>query len=270
MNPSSLPLSPAGRRYGRSVPPPLPPHRMLNRSLPANIPAAVDFRSYAGPMKDQGQEGSCTGHAFPSSMEWIFRKYFNKPVVLSPQFFYAEELLADGDFPQDEGSTGLTGCNVAVTKGCCELSLYPYEAGNIVEPTPAQLQNALQYTMGAYHGITNSSTAISVLGDPVPWPIAIGFTVYESFESDWAIPGVMPLPDVNNEEILGGHEVACTGGYDVGATPTLRPAGCPPAVLIQNSWGSDWALNGWFWMPIAVLDAPDTDMKVCHTGHPWR
>ncbi len=261
-------ISPQGHRYDRQVPPALPPHRMLTR-VSIGIPEAVDLRGWSGPIKNQGNLGSCTGHAFSSAMEWIFRKYLSKQPLLSPLFFYAEELIEDGDFPNDNGSNGLTGCKVAVTKGTCEDSLYPDTSQQITQPTAAMVANALQYTMGAFHGVAGSQVALSVLGDPIPWPVEIGFTVYESFESDWVIPGVMPLPRAG-ESVLGGHEVAGTGGYDIGVTPTLRPKGCPPALLIQNSWDSDWGIGGYFWMPLAILDAPDTDIKIVHAGKPWK
>lgn len=261
-------ISPKGHRYDRKVPPPMPWHRMLTR-VNRSIAEAVDLRSSCGPIKDQGNEGSCTGHAFSSAIEWICRRYLGKAPTLSPQFFYAEELIFDGDFPNDDGSDGLTGCNVAVTKGCCEESLFPYVAGSITSPTAAQCANALKYAMGAYHGVAGSQVALTVLGDPVPWPVAIGFTVYESFESDEVTKtGVMPIPAAT-EQVLGGHEVCGCGGYDIGANPTLRPAGCPPALLIQNSWGSDWGIGGFFWMPLPILDASDTDIKIVHSGKPW-
>lgn len=254
------------RVYGRKVPAPLPAHRMLSKV--SAVPAVVDLREWTGPVKDQGQEGSCTAHAGTSANEWIHRKYLgNKTVVFSPQYTYAKELLAQGNFPQDSGSDGVTLCNTLVVNGCCELSLYPYTPGQINSPTSQQDANAALYRLGAYHGLTGSQVALSVLGDPVPWPVEVGFTVYASFESsETAQTGIYnPQP---GEAVLGGHEVLAVG-HDVGDTPTIRPAGCPPALLIMNSWSDSWGLRGFFWMPLAVVDDPQTDLKIVHSGHPW-
>src|SRR5580700_2668759 len=117
-------------------------------------------------------------------MEWIWRKYFNKQPVLSPLYLYAQELIADGNFPNDDGSDGTTGSEVSIMNGCCEDSLYPDTFQKIEQPTAAMNANAELYKMGAFHGLTGSQVALSVLGDPVPWPVEVGFTVYSSFESD--------------------------------------------------------------------------------------
>lgn len=264
----SLIVSPSGRRYGRSKPAPLPPHRMISRVATA-LPEVVDLRQWCGPVKDQGDLGSCTGHAFSSAIEWIFRKYLNKQPVLSPLYLYAKELIADGDFPNDDGSTGVTGCNVSIASGCCEDSLYPDASQTIEQPTAEMDANAAQYRMGAYHGLTGSQVALSILGDPTPWPVEIGFDVYSSFESnEVATTGVMPIPAAG-EQLLGGHEPVFMG-YDIGAAPTLRPANCPPAFLVQNSWGIEWGLKGFFWMPLSIADAADTDLKIVHAGAPWK
>jgi Papain family cysteine protease len=262
-------LSPAGRRYDRLVPAALPPHRMLQMRMFSGFASAVDLRSACGPVKDQGSEGACTAHAGTSANEWIHRRYLGKQPVFSPQYTYAKELLAQGDFPQDDGSDGVTLCNTLIANGCCELSAYPYVPGQILKPTPAQDANAASYRLGAYHGLRGSETALSVIGDLTPWPVEVGFTVYESFESvDVAKSGVMPIPKAG-ETLLGGHEVLMVG-YDIGPTPTLRPTGSLPAALIQNSWGTGWGLGGFFWMPVAILDAPGTDLKVAHSGKPWK
>ena len=260
----------------------MPPHRMLTRGLPAGLPLYRDFRTpeqggtgkngvpVCGPVKNQGQRGSCTAHDFSSCIEWIFRKYFRREPILSPEYFYPRELIMDGDFPNDVGSNGETGCKVAIQYGCCEESIDPYDDSTpITAPTVAQDENAAQYKQGAYHGISNSMTAVSCLADLVPWPVNIGFDVYESFESnEVAQTGVMPIP-VPDEQLLGGHQTLGGGGYDIGEVPTIRPKGCGPALLVQNSWGTEWGLRGFFWMQLAVLDHPTTDIKIVHAGKPW-
>jgi C1A family cysteine protease len=97
----------------------------------------------------------------------------------------------------------------------------------------------------------------------------MGFTVYSSFESDEVASTGIYNPDPSTESVLGGHEVMVIG-YDVGSTPSLRPAGCPPAALIMNSWGPwGWNNSGFFWAALSVLDDPSTDLKVVHSGT-WK
>lgn len=257
------------RKWGRKVPAPLPSHRMLSR-VTLNLPAVVDLRPNCGTIKNQGSLGSCTGHAFSSAMEWIFRAYLKQDPVLSPLYLYAKELIADRNFPNDAGSDGTTGSNVTIADGCCLDSLYSDLTQQIQQPTSAMDFNAAKYRLGAYHGLTGSQTALSVIGDQIPWPVEIGFTVYSSFESDEMAQSGIYNPNTS-ESVLGGHEVLMVG-YDVGEVATLRPAKCPPAALIQNSWGTGWGWNGtgFFWMTLPVLDDQQTDLKIVHSGSPWK
>ena len=263
----SVIISPSGRRYDRIRPAPLPAHRVISRRA-AGQSLVFDGRPWKGPTKNQGSLGSCTGHAGTSAVEWIYRKYLRESPVLSPLFTYSEELLAQGSFPQDVGSDGDTLCNVLISKGACLDSLYPDASGQILEPSAAQLSDALARRMGAYHGLANSEVAQSVLTDPVPWPVLIGFEVFESFEGEISATGIMSVP-ASSERLLGGHEVLIIG-CDLGATASFRPANCPPSFLVQNSWGETWGWGGGlFWMPPAILDAPNTDLKIIHIGKPW-
>lgn len=256
------------RSYGRKVPAPLPAHRMLSRVTP-NLPPVVDLRSWCGPVKNQQTLGSCTGHAFAEAVEWICRKYLGKQPILSPLYVYAKELIADGNFPDDDGSTGTTGSNVVIANGVCEDSLYPDASLTIQTPTAEMDANAAQYAMGAYHGLTGSQVAQSVIGDPTPWPVEMGFTVYDSFESDEVASSGIYNPDPNSEQVVGGHEVLIVG-YDLGPTATLRPQEAGPSFLVQNSWGPwGWNNSGYFWCNSSVLDGADTDLKITHSGHPW-
>lgn len=254
----------SNRAYGRHTPTPLPFRAMLERST-VSLPLAVDLRANCGPIKDQGQEGSCTAHAGTSAAEWIYRAYRKEQTVFSPAYLYTNELDAQGSFPQDAGSDGTTLCQQVIAKGLCPLANDPYVPGQIVANTPDQDTAAGGFKLiGAYHGLVGSKTALSVLGDPIPFPVLMGFSVMDDFENCNGVYLAKGNP-------LGeGHEMVATGGYDVGDTPMFRPANCPPAVLFQNSWGQDWGWDsGYVWVALSVLDDPDTDLKIMHPGKPW-
>jgi C1A family cysteine protease len=73
--------------------------------------------------------------------------------------------------------------------------------------------------------------------------IALGFSVYESFESaEVAKTGIVPLP-TRGEKVLGGHEVLLVG--------YLKDE--PNYGLVRNSWGAGWAMQGYLLMPWAYL-----------------
>jgi len=234
--------------------------RMYRASPPAHaLPQHVDLREWAGPIKDQGEEGSCTGHAFSSAREWMERMYENGSPILSPQFLYVEELIADGSFPEDAGAMPRTGCQVLTAKGCCEASLYPYIAGQLTSPTAEQSRSALKYKTGAYHRSGTLSDFLNCLADPTPWPVLVGFAVFESFMTEqMADTGIMPVPKPG-EERQGGHEVLCLG-YDLPKQ----------LAIIQNSWGDGWGQRGYFWMPFEIISSPNTDMWMVHTGGTWE
>jgi papain like protease len=262
----SVIISPGGRRYDRVKDRRVPGEHML--AMPREFVAApvVDLRQWVGKIKNQGQEGSCTGNAGAKANEWYRNHRFGDTTELAAQDVYANELIMNGDFPQDNGSDGETCCRVLVIKGVCPEAEYPYVAGQILAPTGAQVQAALANKMEGYHRLANSQAAIYCLAIPKPVPVLMGFDVYSSFESDEVASTGIYNPDTSAEQILGGHEVAACAAYDIGTLPTLRPSGCPPAVLIVNSWGTGWGWqgSGMFWAVLAVLDEADTDLMVVH------
>jgi C1A family cysteine protease len=74
------------------------------------------------------------------------------------------------------------------------------------------------------------------------FPMVIGFTVYQSFESDSvASSGVVPMP-AYGESVLGGHAVLNVGYDDQAGT-----------FIAQNSWGTGWGQKGFFTLPQAYL-----------------
>src|ERR1700744_2625810 len=122
----------------------------------------LSFRSSVPYIKDQGDEGSCTGHGGTEMLEMLFRKQkSNLPLSIdrttlrfSPQFQYGQERIMEGDFNKDNGADSRTIFKVLASIGCCLESSFPYSASNIFQmPTPAQITEAKQFRIGAYNRI---------------------------------------------------------------------------------------------------------------------
>jgi C1A family cysteine protease len=74
------------------------------------------------------------------------------------------------------------------------------------------------------------------------YPFALGFTVYDSFESaEVASTGIVPMP-TRSESVLGGHAVLAVGYDD-----------SQQRFLVRNSWGNSWGMQGYFTMPYTYL-----------------
>lgn len=279
----ALLLSKANRRYGALPSKPdsrdkigIPPE--LKSTAP--LPPKFSIETWQPPIKDQGQEGSCTAHGSSSYREFLFRKYYQyekskaqfpdpNAVVLSPAFIYyierqVEGTLADGDC----GAQVRTSMLVIDQYGAPLLSQEPYSDTDFsTAPTPEQIQEALLFKGGPFHRLTGVYDIKTCILSG--YPIVIGFNVYDSFEGDQiAKDGLMPMPDTSTEQIVGGHEVLGGLAYD---DSVQCPGASVGAVLMQNSWGTSWGIGGRFWMPYDYLNNPSfvSDEWMQHLGPAW-
>ena len=258
------PLTPSssGRRYGylRDI----ADHRDLGIASFLNLardphPPSVDLESFCGPVRDQGNEGSCTAHAGIGMREFLARKYQSQAPILSPSFLYYQERMLDGSLDQgDCGSYGRTVCRALNQFGVCTLGDEAYVPGQFsTAPTETQLTDGLVWKGGAYHRIANVQDMKSCLASG--YVFAIGFTVYESFESIGADGLWNPS---TKETVYGGHEVLAIGYNDSVNGGSFK---------VRNSWGPGWASSGNFWMRYA--DAANRnilqDAWMLHLGKKW-
>ena len=56
------------------------------------------------------------------------------------------------------------------------------------------------------------------------------------------LPGMVPFPNLQTEQVLGGHAVLAVG-YDDGQQ----------RFIVRNSWGQNWGMKGYFTIPYAYL-----------------
>jgi hypothetical protein len=270
-----LELSPAGRRYGSYTGNPFHPARRL-LAMPkssAPLPPSASVIQWMGKIRDQGQEGSCTGQMGAAIRDLLYRKLFQyekyksvKPedFVASAAFLYKANLIADGVLGQDAGSTIHQTIVTLNQKGVCLETTEPYSDSDYsVPPTLAQYDEAFSYLGGAYHFLPGLQEMKSCLASG--YSFGFGIEVYASFEKPWRVLGMMPMPGPK-EEFMGGH-----AQHVIGYDDTLKfPEGGVGGLQIQNSWGSDWGLNGCYWMPYEFVNAGFTDDAwMIHLGKPW-
>lgn len=240
------------------------------RSL-ATLPNLVTMEINLGPVRNQGDAGSCTGQAGGGLLDWLYRsqyEYFGNPGLYNPEFsalfLYAEERVKNGTFPSDSGSDSRTCMQVLNQLGACLNILDPYSDTAIAEmPTQAMVAAALPFRIGAYHRVLlgdGGLTAKSVLASK--YCHILGIPVYQAIESDEvAETGIVPVPTAGQTPI-GGHELLVYGYSEK-----------QESFLVRNSWGADWGLKGNLLLPFGYYAAAggDTmcDAWVGHMGRPW-
>ena len=115
------------------------------------------------------------------------------------------------------------------------------------------------------YDLPSMKRCLAALPGQAELPIALGMSVYESFESQaMASNGELPMPEPG-EQRQGGHMIYAFG-YD---DKHRNLDGSRGAFHIRNSWGRDWGQSGNFWMPYAYIVNPSyvSDLWVTHFGN---
>jgi C1A family cysteine protease len=225
------------KKYNLKVESGMHPEKVINCTI-SKITSGVDLRNKINIMYDQGRLGSCTANALCYS--FVFNDPTYKPSRL---FLYYNERALDQDIPDDAGSTLTQGINALTKYGVCSEKNCPYVIENFAnKPTPAA------YKEGLLHTVITSARVLQTLPSlkgclSYGKPFVVGIMVYSSFETDVvANTGYVPLPDVKNEQLLGGHAVICVGYNDT-----------KQVWIMKNSWGPNWGDKGYFYLPYSYL-----------------
>ena len=217
----------------------------LFSAAPVTLPVSIDLRQYCSAIEDQGQLGSCTGNAIAGIIELMQRKQNpTRGRDVSRLFIYYEERVLIGTVNSDSGAYIRDGIKVVNKKGAPLENLWPYVISRFrTKPTNAAYNDALKRKATAYQRVTNFTGVKTALSQG--YPVVMGFDVYESFESNAvANTGMMPYPNINTEQYLGGHAVAIVGYND-----NLNGG----RFICRNSWGTGWGDRGYFYMPYQVV-----------------
>ena len=213
------------------------PHATLR-----NPPPKVDLTAEMPPVYDQGQLGSCTANALAGAFEFDLEKQGLTDFEPSRLFIYYNERAIEGTVSTDSGAQIRDGVKTLSKQGVCPESDWPYDIAKFAQkPAKKLYTEAKANKVALYQRVAQTTSQLKgCLAEG--YPFVIGFTVYESFESEQvAQSGVVPMPTAG-EKVLGGHAVVIVG-YDE-SEQRFRA---------RNSWGTGWGQQGYFTIPYGYL-----------------
>lgn len=233
------------RRYGWK-PSSQQPTNFYEAPRMAALPSSVDLRNNCPGVYNQGDLGSCTANAAAGLAQYMMKKQNLGNWIPSRLALYYWNRMQEGTINEDSGASLYDAMGSMVKYGVPHESMWPYNIARF-KTKPSKTVWSDAYWHAIKQGLSvrqdlNTIKATLAAGNP----IIFGFAVYESFESDSvAATGIMPMPNTETEELLGGHAVMAVG-YD-NSTSTI---------LVRNSWGTSWGMQGYFKMPYDFIVNP--------------
>lgn len=222
-------------------------HEFRGDVMPVQIlPSKIDLTSgMPDTVFDQGQLGSCTANAIAMAVWFDMKKQKLGDYAPSRLFIYYNERDMEGTVNSDSGAMIRDGIKSINQIGVCPETDWAYiESQFTWKPNATAYVDAHKMLAVQYKRIYNAiSPSIMKLCLANGIPFVLGFTVYSSFESQAvASTGIVPMPNLQTESILGGHAVLCVGYDD--STKLFK---------CRNSWGASWGDKGYFYMPYDYL-----------------
>ena len=232
----------------------------------AALPSSFDLRTstnYFPAILNQLSLGSCVDNEMSNALKFCIGKESGIKAEWQPSrlFLYWNARKADdqnADMTQDTGSS-LLGCLEGIkVKGACSENNWPYNINMFSVCPPKNAFGAAATHNKDFQYLQVSQNLISIKQALIAgYPVVIGISVYSSFESDTvASTGIVPIPDIKTETLLGLHCVSIVAYTDSTQTFTC-----------SNSWGSSgWGQKGYFTIPYNYI----LDPTLCDTLYQVR
>jgi len=230
----------------------------------SDLPSFVDLRKHLPPVFDQGETNSCGAQSGAALMQFLFPDVAGG---FSRNQLYWSVREIEGDLDKDNGVDTRNVLKAMQKIGVAPEPVWPFDVHDILKAPPASVfAEAGNYKIASYERLVGATDYLNCLASGLPF--ILGFMVPESLDGDAvAKSGILPIPDLSKESIVGGHDALCVG-YDRAfkSTPFFKASGIDPAkvsdtaLLIRNSWGSKWSPNfrGHFWLPLSYATNPTT------------
>jgi len=232
--------------------------RSKSKRLPKTAkvaPSSVDLREWCSPIEDQGDLGSCTANAGVGLLEYFQRRAYGKHLDGSRLFLYKATRSLLG-WTGDQGAYLRTTMKAMALFGLPPENYWPYDIAQFdAEPPAFCYAFALSYQALKYYRLDppgqGTSKTLDVLKENLAagLPTMFGFTVYSSIPPLGDGKGEIPFPKPG-DAVEGGHAVVAVGYDD--QKKIDKDTG---AILIRNSWSTEWGVAGYGWLPYSYVEA---------------
>lgn len=215
------------------------------------------FANYVSPVRNQEQCGSCYAFGSTAMLEARVRIYTDnqRQPIYSPQSIVSCSEYSqgcEGGFPYLIGKYG-------EDFQILEEECYPYIGNDTTTCSPVCTDRYMKTTdyhyLGGFYGAGNETNMMREIYEN--GPIAVSFEVYSDFihyKSGVYVHTKSGLKGYNPWKIT--NHVVCIVGW--GEDPSTSQK----YWIVKNSWGTEWGINGYFWILRGVDEASIESMPV--------
>lgn len=204
----------------------------------------VDLRGSMDEIRHQGSRPTCLAFALSE----LNRVYQKAPETLSADYLYSSAALAVPGWRPGDGLVLSSGLAAVGTPGQPSERQFPYSSTEPTVPLMLLPQYPPMYK-ASFIRIAPSVKEIVAFADggkPLGLVVNLTLTFFDPSKPD----GIVTFEDV----ALPGHRHAILSvGYGIDSTTQ------EPHVLIRNSWGERWGLNGYGWISQSYIEAHALD-----------
>jgi C1A family cysteine protease len=220
-------------------------HFYASQKTSAPIPPLINLRDrYPLPVLDQGDLGSSTVCAASNALRFCLQK--EDTIVFQPSrlFIYYFSRLLEGNVNEDSGAAIRDVLRSITAFGACSETSLPYDIDKFSDKPPTKCITSAKRHISKFQYLRVTQDILSLKTALASgYPVLCGIQVYDSFESDQCLrSGIVPIPDVQNEKLLGAHCVLLVGYND-----------STKCFILQNSWGVSVGQGGFFKIPYQYI-----------------